>query len=800
MKLHFALLTIALLACIADDASAASKGTIEIKKVKRKSLVDFDNEIFPFLKANCISCHNKTTSKGELNLESPEAMKKGGESGKAIIPGNGKESLLVRYAAHLEDSIMPPKDNKVKAVDLTSEQLGLLSLWVDQGARPSPKKERIIAWEPLPEAVRSIYAVALTQDGQYASCSRGGQIFIYHVPTRQLVTQLSDGQRAHRDLIPALAFSPDGMRLASGSFEEIKIWLRDDGVSTVAIPTGAGTSPLPLALEVVLAATNQQLVGGKDGTAVLWDAEKKNKLKEFKHGAELNVVAVSADGARIATSGVNNTVKLWDVASGAMIAELKGTRVANYAAATAARFFAFRQAEVGYRTNELKSDEAELKKLEARVKVVTENIKTTQNNIEPKVKVRDEAAKVKKDLESALPPVAAESDESAVKKRKEAEGKLAEAVKKLAEAEADVVRAHEAVAHQELELRLSNEQIAKATKEITDWKTAIAEAEKDQKSAEVESKSKQEAAAAQARLVRALAFSPDSTRLATATDDGQLHLWSAIDGTALQSLPGTPESAKGQTIQWEGNMLRVTYADSSRVEHRLAPQWKLERTLGGGSSPMKDRVSALRFSPDGITLAAGSGEFSRGGELTLWNVETGAMEKALTDLHKDTVLALSYTADGKFLATGSADKAVKVLDTKSWATVKLFEGHTNHVLGVAWRAEGRTLATAGADNSVKIWDLISGDRKKNIESWDAEVTSVQFVGLTGNFLAACGDKRVRLLNDSGGEVRAFPSCKDFMQGAAASEDGSVVIGGGQDGTLLLWNGATGKVLTQFPPQ
>lgn len=804
LRLRLVPLAVAGMMLLAYETSAASAGTIEIKKIKRKTAVDFDSEIFPFLKANCIACHNKTTSKSDLNLETPESISKGGESGKAIVVGKGKESLLVRCAAHLEDPDMPPKDNKVKAVNLTPEQLGLLCLWIDQGAKASPKKERVIAWEPIPESIKSIYATAITPDGHFTACSRGGQIFVYHVPTRVLSARLADealkGSLAHRDLIPALAFSLDGKRLASGSFSEIKIWVREDLVSTQKFPAEAArVSESPASLEVTIPATKQYLSVGKD-VAILGDAEKK-KVREFKHGAELNAVAASADGTRVATSGLNNSVKLWDAKSGELIAELRGNRAANDAAASAARTFAFRKSEVEYRTNALKGDEADLAKLQSRVKTVTDNLKTVQNAIDPKVNARDTAAKARDELEKALPPAVAAGvvDADAAKKRKEADDKLADAVKKLAEAEGNVVRAHEAVAHQELELKLANEHVAKKTKEIADWKTSIAEAEQAQKSAETESKSRQEAAAQQ-RLVRALAFSPDSTRLATAADDGQLHLWSAIDGTALQSLPGSVENPTGQrAMNWDGDSLSVSCVDGSRVVHRLAQHWKLERTLGGMNSPIKDRVNALRFSPDGKTLAAGSGEFSRGGELTLWNVETGVLEKALLDLHKDTILALSFTADGQRLATGGADRTIKVLDTKTWTLLKFFEGHTSHVLGVAWRAEGRTLATSGADNLVKIWDFESGDRKRNIEGWDAGVTSVQFVGLTGNFLAACGDKRVRMMNDSGNEVRAFPECKDFMQSAAVSDDGNIVIGGGQDGILLVWNGATGKVLARFSP-
>ena len=74
--------------------------------------LDFYRDIYPVLKANCISCHNKTTTKAGLNMESPELMKKGGETGPGIVPGKGAESLVVRAAAHSdEDLLMPPTNN-----------------------------------------------------------------------------------------------------------------------------------------------------------------------------------------------------------------------------------------------------------------------------------------------------------------------------------------------------------------------------------------------------------------------------------------------------------------------------------------------------------------------------------------------------------------------------------------------------------------------------------------------------------------------------------------------------------------
>ena len=81
--------------------------------------LDFYRDVYPILKANCISCHNKTTTKAGLNMESPELLKKGGESGAAVVPGKSAESLVVQAAAHEDDYFMPPKNNKSGAVDLT---------------------------------------------------------------------------------------------------------------------------------------------------------------------------------------------------------------------------------------------------------------------------------------------------------------------------------------------------------------------------------------------------------------------------------------------------------------------------------------------------------------------------------------------------------------------------------------------------------------------------------------------------------------------------------------------------------
>jgi WD40 repeat protein len=121
------------------------------------------------------------------------------------------------------------------------------------------------------------------------------------------------------------------------------------------------------------------------------------------------------------------------------------------------------------------------------------------------------------------------------------------------------------------------------------------------------------------------------------------------------------------------------------------------------------------------------------------------------------------------------------------------------VLGVAWKRDSRTLASAGADKVIKVWDFVSGERKKNIEGAEKEVTAIAFVGATGEAVAASGDSQVRLLRENGEKVRSFDGATEFMNTVAVTPDGMTVVAGGQDGMMHVWDGSSGKKLATFGP-
>src|SRR5262249_10806756 len=105
---------------------------IEVVKLEHKEPVVYEKEVEPILRNKCTVCHSGNQLKGKFDASSYATLMKGGGRGPAIIPNKSAESPLVLYAGRTKKPCMPPKDEE----PLTPQELALIKLWIDQGAKP----------------------------------------------------------------------------------------------------------------------------------------------------------------------------------------------------------------------------------------------------------------------------------------------------------------------------------------------------------------------------------------------------------------------------------------------------------------------------------------------------------------------------------------------------------------------------------------------------------------------------------------------------------------------------------------
>ena len=218
------------LAGIHSVAAAVSPIPIRNTLGDTNAAVGFQKDILPMFQANCLPCHNQTRAKAGLNLETPASLLRGGETGPGAVAGKPADSLVLKSAAHqVEDLVMPPAGNKSNARNLTPEELGVLWRWIEQGAKADRTVVVEPAWKPISQDWKSSFAVALDSQGGTVAVARANRVSVLEVATGKTVGRLQDPSldgASQRDVVGALAFSPDDEWLATAGFREVRLWQR----------------------------------------------------------------------------------------------------------------------------------------------------------------------------------------------------------------------------------------------------------------------------------------------------------------------------------------------------------------------------------------------------------------------------------------------------------------------------------------------------------------------------------------------------------------------------------------------
>jgi hypothetical protein len=125
-------LLLATLPSMADDVD-----TSKLPPAAKKTGLTYEKDISPLVEKSCLKCHSGDRPKSKYSMEKLELIIKGGSSDEAaIVVGKSDTSPFVWYVADLvEEMEMPPLDKRDKYPQLTTDEIGLIRAWIDQGAK-----------------------------------------------------------------------------------------------------------------------------------------------------------------------------------------------------------------------------------------------------------------------------------------------------------------------------------------------------------------------------------------------------------------------------------------------------------------------------------------------------------------------------------------------------------------------------------------------------------------------------------------------------------------------------------------
>lgn len=277
--------------------------------------------------------------------------------------------------------------------------------------------------------------------------------------------------------------------------------------------------------------------------------------------------------------------------------------------------------------------------------------------------------------------------------------------------------------------------------------------------------------------VRAVAFSPDGTLVASGSDDGTARVWSVDGGPDVLSLKH-PDAVSGVAFSPDGSLILTGGADGL-VRVWGAADGEPVAELSGHT----DEVRAVAFSPDGSLIASGGDDQS----IRLWAFEGGWQARAVLSGHRGQVQSVAFSPDGARLASSGDDRTARVWDVASGAEVLTIE-HPDQVRSVAFGLDGMQLVTGCDDGAVRVWDAATGALVAELAGHTEAVRSVA-ISADGLWIASgSDDQTVRLwaLRDGWQEHDVLSGHGGSVRAVAFSPDGALAASGSDDLSVILW--------------
>ncbi len=286
-------------------------------------------------------------------------------------------------------------------------------------------------------------------------------------------------------------------------------------------------------------------------------------------------------------------------------------------------------------------------------------------------------------------------------------------------------------------------------------------------------------------IVDNVSWSPDGSRVATASWDNTAKIWDAVNGAMLHTLNG--HNREVRTVSWSPDGSRVAtsgYGDTPRIWD--AVNGATLHTLSGHKSEVWD----VSWSPDGSRVATASYDYTA----RIWDAVSGTTLHTLIG-HTISVYVVSWSPDGSRVATAGWDNLAKIWDVASGAILHTLIGHTGSVSDVRWSPDGSRVATAGNDSTARIWDSKTGDIQHTLNGHTDKVMAVRWSPEGSEVVTASRDNTAIIWGvASGTKLNTLIGHTDYVNAVSWSPDGSHIATASYDKTAKIWDAMSGANL------
>ncbi|KAI8376477.1 WD40-repeat-containing domain protein [Radiomyces spectabilis] len=218
-------------------------------------------------------------------------------------------------------------------------------------------------------------------------------------------------------------------------------------------------------------------------------------------------------------------------------------------------------------------------------------------------------------------------------------------------------------------------------------------------------------------------------------------------------------------------------------------------------------IRSVSFSPDGKHLATGAEDK----QIRIWDIGKKRIRRVLQG-HEQDIYSLEFSRDGRILVSGSGDRTARIWDWQDGQCmhvlrIKDMDQKDPGVTSVAISPDGRLVAAGSLDKVVRVWDAVTGQPLERLDGHKDSVYSVAFMPDGKTLISGSLDKTLRMwalgthdrayAGDRGKNAckQVFTGHKDFVLSVATTPDGNWIVSGSKDRGVQFWDPRTGQ--TQF---